>query len=221
VQKPTQALQSVNGPANTFHWSPKRVRTLTSLIYFSWDIFRDPLHKRKFKYQSWYLTPYCGLEVQKPTQALQSIKGPANTFDWNPKWVRTLPSLIYFSWDIYRDTLHKRKFKYQSWYLTPYCGLEVQKPTQSLQSVKGPANTFNWNPKWVSNLPYLIYFNGRCIGIPLQKIKFKYQSWYLTPYYGIEVQKPTQALQSVKCPPNTFDWNSKWVRTLPFLIYFS
>jgi hypothetical protein len=43
------------------------------------------------------------LEVQKPTQALQSVKGPSNTFDLNPKWSRTLPSLIYFSWDIYRD----------------------------------------------------------------------------------------------------------------------
>jgi hypothetical protein len=103
----------------------------------------------------------------------------------------------------------------------PYCGLEVYKPTQALQSVKGPVNTFDWNPKWVRHLPSLIYFNGICIGIPLQKIKFKYQSWYLTPYYGIEVQKPTQALQSVKFPPNTFDWNSKWVRTLPSLIYFS
>jgi hypothetical protein len=49
------------------------------------------------------LTLYCGLEVQKPTQALKSVKGPANTFDFNPKWSRTLPSLIYFSWDIYRD----------------------------------------------------------------------------------------------------------------------
>jgi hypothetical protein len=167
------------------------------------------------------LTPYCGLEVQKPTQALQSINGPANTFDWNPKWARTFPSLIYFSCDIYRDPLHKRKFKYQAWNLTPYCGLEVRKPTQALQSVKDPANTFNWNPNWVRTLPSLIYFNGICIGTPMQKIKFKYQSWYLTPYYGIEVQKPTQALQFVKCPPNTFDWSSKWVRTSPSLIYFS
>jgi hypothetical protein len=46
-----------------------------------------------------------GLEVQKPTQALLSVKGPGNTFDLNPKWSRTLPSLIYFSWDIYRDPL--------------------------------------------------------------------------------------------------------------------
>jgi hypothetical protein len=49
------------------------------------------------------LTPCCGLEVQKPTQALKSVKGPGNTFDINPKWSRTLPFLIYFSWDIYRD----------------------------------------------------------------------------------------------------------------------
>jgi hypothetical protein len=32
-----------------------------------------------------------------------SVKGPGNTFDWNTKWARNLPSLIYFSWDIYRD----------------------------------------------------------------------------------------------------------------------
>jgi hypothetical protein len=50
------------------------------------------------------LTPCCGLEVQKPIQALKSVKDPGNTFDLNPKWSRTLPSLIYFSWDIYRDT---------------------------------------------------------------------------------------------------------------------
>jgi hypothetical protein len=49
-------------------------------------------------------TPCCGLEVQKHTQAHQSVKGPGNTFDLNSKWSRTLPSLIYFSWNIYRDS---------------------------------------------------------------------------------------------------------------------
>jgi hypothetical protein len=29
-----------------------------------------------------------------------------NTFNVNPKLARSLPSLIYFSWDIYRDPLH-------------------------------------------------------------------------------------------------------------------
>jgi hypothetical protein len=56
------------------------------------------------------LTPCGGLEVQKPTQALKSVKDPGNTFDINHKWARTLPSLIYFAWDIYRDPpLHKKK----------------------------------------------------------------------------------------------------------------
>jgi hypothetical protein len=45
----------------------------------------------RIKYQCWYLTLCCGLEVQIPTQALRSFKG--NTFDLNPKWSRTLPSL--------------------------------------------------------------------------------------------------------------------------------
>jgi hypothetical protein len=54
------------------------------------------------------LTPCCGLEVQKPTQALKSVKGPGNTFDLNPKWARTLPYLIYFSWDIHREPPPKK-----------------------------------------------------------------------------------------------------------------
>jgi hypothetical protein len=42
--------------------------------------------------------------------SLRSVKGLGNTFDLMPKWSRTLPSLIYFSWDIYRDPpLHKKK----------------------------------------------------------------------------------------------------------------
>jgi hypothetical protein len=47
--------------------------------------------------------PLLGLEVQKPTQALNSGKGPGNTFDINHKWSRTLPSLIYCSWDNIKD----------------------------------------------------------------------------------------------------------------------
>jgi hypothetical protein len=49
------------------------------------------------------LTHYCGLEVQKPTQALKSVTDPGNTFDLNPKWSRILLYLMYFSWDINRD----------------------------------------------------------------------------------------------------------------------
>jgi hypothetical protein len=32
------------------------------------------------------LTPYCGLEVKKPTQAHRTVKGPGNTIDVSPKW---------------------------------------------------------------------------------------------------------------------------------------
>jgi hypothetical protein len=41
------------------------------------------------------LNPCCELEVEKPTQALKSAKGPDNTFDLSLKWANTLPSLIY------------------------------------------------------------------------------------------------------------------------------
>jgi hypothetical protein len=39
----------------------------------------------------------------KTTQALKAVKITGNTFDLNPKWARTLPSIIYFSWDINRN----------------------------------------------------------------------------------------------------------------------
>jgi hypothetical protein len=41
---PTLALKSVKYPGNTFNLIPKLARTLLSLIYFSWAIYRDPLH---------------------------------------------------------------------------------------------------------------------------------------------------------------------------------
>jgi hypothetical protein len=72
------------------------------LIYFSWDNNRDHPPQFVFKYQSSFLTPCCGLEGQKSTQKLKSVKDLGNTFDLSSKWARTLPSLIYFSWDMYR-----------------------------------------------------------------------------------------------------------------------
>jgi hypothetical protein len=129
---------SVKGPGNTFDISPKWAGTLPSLIYFSLDIYRDPLHKKKFKYQSWYLTPCCGLEVQKPTQALMSVKGPGNSFELYPKWARTLPSLIYFSWDIYRDPLHILflNIKVDIWHTA--VGLRCRNPTSQLKDRELP-----------------------------------------------------------------------------------
>jgi hypothetical protein len=55
------------------------------------------------------LTPSCGLEVQKPTKALKSVKEPGNTFDLIPKWSRTLPSLIYFHGIFIETPLHRKK----------------------------------------------------------------------------------------------------------------
>jgi hypothetical protein len=49
---------------------------------FMWRHFRSgPL-----QYQSWYLTPCCGLELHYPTKALTSIKGSGNIFDINVRW---------------------------------------------------------------------------------------------------------------------------------------
>ena len=204
MQKPTQALQSVKGQGNTFDWNPKWARTLPSLIYFYGIFIETPLHNFFFKYQSWYLTSYCGLEVEKPTQALKSVKGSGNTIDINTKWSRTLPSLIYCSWAIYRDHPSIKKIKYQCWYLTPCCGLEVQKPTQALLSVKGPGKTFEWNPKWARTLLSLIYFSWDIHRDPLS-IKTNQISKLIFD---------TQLRTWGTGPGNTFDLISKWSRTM-------
>jgi hypothetical protein len=134
------------GLDNTFDLNPKWVRTLQSSIYFSWDIHRDPPSTKKsihisnkgnFRAFNWlkclcgflHLKPTAGCQIstlmQKPTQALRSVKGPGNTFDLIPMWWRTLSSLIYFSWDIYTDLSAWVGFcisspqlgvKYQLWY---------------------------------------------------------------------------------------------------------
>jgi hypothetical protein len=45
--------------------------------------------------------------VQKSTQALYPVKGADNTFDFNPKWTTTLPSLIYLYRIFIETALHK------------------------------------------------------------------------------------------------------------------
>jgi hypothetical protein len=126
--------------------------------------------------------------VQKLTQALKSIKDLDNTFDLIPKWSRTLPSLIYFSWDINRDhpsikVLDHMGIKSKvlpgpltdlsAWVgfctSSPQQGVKYQKPTQALKSVKGPGNTFDLSPKWSRTLPSLIYFYG-ILKYPMQNI---------------------------------------------------
>ena len=99
MQKPTQALKSVKGPGNAFDINPKWAKILLLGIFHGTFIEPPSLHQKKFKYQSWYLTPCCELEVQTPTQKLKSVKGPSNTFDLNSEWARPLP--LNFPWDIY------------------------------------------------------------------------------------------------------------------------
>jgi hypothetical protein len=148
--------------------------------------------------------------VQKPTQALQSVKGPTNIFDWNPKCVRTLPSLIYVSWYIYRDPPSKILVgPLTDW--SAWVGFCTSSPQQSVKYQLWYLNFILWRGVSI-NIPDI---NRE----PPPQNKFKYQSWYLTPYCVLEVQKPTQILQSVKDTDYTFDWNPKWGRTLPSLIY--
>ena len=138
MRKPTQAFKSVKDLGNIFDLNPKW-QELCRPWYIFHEIFIEtpPLHKTKFKYQSWYLTSCCGFEVQKPTQALQSVKGPENTFDWHPKWSRTLPSLIYFSWDISRDhpsIICFSNIKVDIWH--PTVGLRCRNPSRHLNQLK-------------------------------------------------------------------------------------
>jgi hypothetical protein len=73
-QKPTHALKSVKCSADTYDLIPMWARTL-AVGNCSWNINRTPFHKKQFKYLVWYLTHCCGLEMQKPTQALMLVQG--------------------------------------------------------------------------------------------------------------------------------------------------
>jgi hypothetical protein len=112
VQKPTQALKSAKGPGNTFDLNLKWSRTLPSLIYLGLKskVFAGPLTDLSAWVGFCTSSPQQGVKY-KPTQALKSANDSGNTFDLIPKWSRTLPSLIYFSWNIYRDPLHKKEIK--------------------------------------------------------------------------------------------------------------
>ena len=174
MQKPTQARMSVKDTGNTFDLIPKCERTLPSVGNFLWDIYRVP--QKKSKYQSWYLTPCFGHEMQKPTQALKPIKDPGNTFDLNPRWERTLFSVGNLSWDIYR--VPQKISKYQCWYLTPCCGNEVHKPTKALKSDKDPNNTFDLSPKWERTLPSVGNCSWDIYRVPQKYQKIKVDIWH-------------------------------------------
>jgi hypothetical protein len=52
-------------------------------------------------------------QIQNPTQAPKSVKGPGNIFHLNPKWSINVPFVGNMSWNIYRAPLLKSKC--QSW----------------------------------------------------------------------------------------------------------
>jgi hypothetical protein len=70
---------------------------------------------------------------------MQSVKGPDNTFNVNPKWARTLPYLIYFSEDIYRDPASKKKSNIKVYIWHPAVGLRCRNPHRHFSQIKaGP-----------------------------------------------------------------------------------
>jgi hypothetical protein len=113
------------------------------------------------------------------------MKNISKTAKCLPTWsLRTLPSFGNFSWDMHRVS---PKSKYQSWYLKPCCGLEVQNSTHALKSVKYPVNTFDLNPKWERTLLPGSYTDlsawlGLCNSSPQQGVK--YRLWYFFLFGG-------------------------------------
>ena len=133
--------------------------------------------------------------MQNLIQALKSVKGPDYTFDLNPKWSWTFPSVANFSWNNYRSPNPNIKVDIGH----PVVGLRCRIPPRHLSQLKAMnvscVGNFSWN-------------------IHRAPPKSKYQSWYLKPCCEVEVQNTTKALKWVKGPCNTFDIHSKWSRTL-------
>jgi hypothetical protein len=130
--------------------------------------------------------------------------------------------LIYFSWDIHSDppsTILFSNIKVDIWH--PAVGLRCIIPPRHLSQLKTRAIPLISTPSGQELCRPWYIFHGIFIEIPLHNFFFKYQCWYLTPCCGLEVQKSTQALKSVKDPGNTFDLIPKSARSLPSLIYFS
>jgi beta-lactamase regulating signal transducer with metallopeptidase domain len=149
-----------------------------------------PLHNFVFKYQNWYLTPCCGLEVHCPTSALKSVKDPGNTFNlarsgqelcrpwhiFHGIFMETPSTICFQILKLIFDTL-----------LWAWGALYH---TRHLSQLKTRAKPLT-KPKVGKNFAVLdIYFMRYLWRHPPQFV-FKYQSWYLPPCCGIEVHYPT------------------------------
>ena len=192
MHNPTRHLCQLKALAISLTLNPKWERHLPSFDISLWVIYKVP---PKSKYQSWYLNPCCGLEVHNLTQELKSVKDLDNTFDLNSKWERTVPSFDIFLWVMYR--VPPPKSKYQSWYLTPCCGLEVHSPTQALKSVKGLGNTFDLSSKWERTLPSFDLFLWVIYKAPPKKnSNVKVDMWH--PAVGLRCIVPPRHLCQLK-----------------------
>ena len=153
--------------------------------------------------------------MQKPIQKLKSVKVPGNTFNLNPKWARTLPSLIYCSRNIYRDhpfTTKKKSFiKVDISYHAE--DLRCRNQSRHLSQLKSRAIPLTMGKKyavlnifsWDINIDHPSHEKYQ-----ISKLIFDTLLWAC----GAETHP-------VKGLGNTFDLSSKWERTLPSLIYCS
>jgi hypothetical protein len=92
----------------------------------------------------------------------------------------------------------------------------MQNHTQAQKSVKGPGNIFDIYPKWTRTLPLGISHGVLIEPLPFQQQTIQIPKLIFDTLLWLEVQKPTQALTSVKGQGNTLELNPKWARTLPF-----
>jgi hypothetical protein len=118
----------------------------------------------------WYI--FHGIFIETPsTICFQIFKGIARVFNWRKwlggiihlkpttgcqistlifekksKWARTLPSLIYFSWDIYRDPLHN---------FFSNINVDIWHPTVGLRCIIVPRHSMKNISKTAKFLPTL------------------------------------------------------------------
>jgi hypothetical protein len=158
--------------------------------------------------------------VQKPTQTLASVKGPGNTFPLCSKWARTLPPLIYCSWDIYRyhpftkkNQISKLIFDTLLWAWSA--------ETHPCTYVSYSAGQYRWlNLQVGKNFAVLNIFSWDIYRNPppQKNSNIKIDIWH--PVVGLRCRNLAWHLMLIKVPVNTFDLDPKWTRTLRSLIFF-
>ena len=156
---------SVKDPRNTIKVNPRLARTVPSVIYFSLDIYRGPTLQNllsNIKVDIW--RPAVGLKCIIPPRQLSQLK----------TWAITLPSLIYFSWDIYRNpTLHNlfSNIKVDIWH--PAVGLRYIIPPRHLRQLKTRVIPLIWTPSGQELCRPWYIFHGILIEIPSPQLFFQ------------------------------------------------